>query len=134
MTERSIHEFADKKGTKRRILNAPGALASWEIAAKALPAKKANAIEGALIFVFEEWINGVRLHNDLAVPEGELDKNHKFFAIKRIPIRAYFWYSEIYSDSIIISHYVGKKWRNLRSRDTKRVKANWAKEQVGEMR
>jgi len=29
MPERSIHEFADKQGSRRRVIHSPGALESW---------------------------------------------------------------------------------------------------------
>lgn len=115
-------------------LHAPGALASWDEVAKALSIGKANQIEGFLIALFDDWINGARFHKGWAETEGSLDGNSKFYAIKRIPVRAYFWYAETLRDTIIISHYVYKRWNKLRSRDAKRVKANWAKEKAGEMR
>lgn len=132
MTERSIHEFADKQGPRRRVVHSPGALDSWEKVAAKLDHRKAALIEGQLIAVFDDWINGSRFHSGWAEPEGNLTRATKFFAIKRIPIRAYFWYSKNHKNTIVISHYVKKTWRKLRPKDTKLVKANWERENVGD--
>jgi hypothetical protein len=132
MTERSIHEFADKQGSRRRVIHSPGALDSWEKVAAKLDHRKAALIEGQLIAVFDDWIDGSRFHSGWAEPEGNLTRATKFFAIKRIPIRAYFWYSKKHKDTIVISHYVKKTWRKLRSEDTKLVKANWERENAGD--
>jgi hypothetical protein len=53
---RSIHEFANLKGNKRRVIHAPGALNSWEVTASGLSPRKAAEIEGFLIGLFEAWI------------------------------------------------------------------------------
>ena len=132
MTERSIHEFADKQGPRRRVIHSPGALDSWEKVAAKLDHRKAALIEGQLIALFDDWINGSRLHSGWAEPEGNLTRAIKFFAIKRIPIRAYFWYSKEHKNTIVVSHYVKKTWRKLRLEDTKLVKANWERENAGD--
>ena len=130
MSERSIHEFADKHGPRRRVIHSPGALETWEKVAAKLDHRKAALIEGQLIAVFDDWINGSRFHSGWAEPEGNLTGATKFFAIKRIPIRAYFWYSQNYKNTIVVSHYVKKTWQKLRPEDIKLVKANWEKEKV----
>lgn len=81
--------------------------------------------------LFTDWIDGARLHRNWAEREGDLDRNTKFFAIKRIPVRAYFWYSEVHNDTIVISHYVNKTWQKLRATDIRKVKANWQVEKTG---
>ena len=131
MKERSIYEFADKQGLKRRVIHASGALDSWEKEAAKLSERKATEIEGFLIALFDAWNDSSRLHSHWAEPEGDLSKAKKFFAIKRIPIRAYFWYSDIHRNTIVISHYVYKKWQKLRIKDTKKVKLNWESENTG---
>ncbi len=131
MKERSIHEFADKQGLNRRVIHAPGALDSWEKEAVKLPERKATEIEGFLIALFDAWNDGSRLNTRWAVPEGNIKKDKKFFAIKRIPIRAYFWYSDVHKNTIVVSHYVYKKWQKLRSEDIEKVKSNWKSENVG---
>ncbi len=89
-------------------------------------------IEGQLIQLFTDWIDGARLHASWAAPEGNLNRSTKFFAIKRIPVRVYFWYSTIHKDTIVISHYVKKAWPKLRNVDIRRVKANWRNEAAGD--
>lgn len=66
MSERSIHEFGDKQGTARRVKHAPGALESWEKVAAKLGSRKAALVEGQLIAVFDDWIDGCRIHKDTA--------------------------------------------------------------------
>jgi hypothetical protein len=132
MKERSIHEFVDKKGLKRRVIHAPGALDSWEKETAKLSERKATEIEGFLITLFDAWNDNSRLNLRWAEPEGDLSKGKKFFAIKRIPIRAYFWYSDVYKDTIVISHYVYKKWQKLRTKDIRKVRLNWESENAGE--
>jgi hypothetical protein len=134
MPERSIHEFADKQGSRRRVVHSPGALESWEKVAAKIDSKKAALIEGQLIAVFDDWVNDSRFHSGWAEPEGSLDRETKFFAIKRIPVRAYFWYSKNSRNTIVVSHYVKKLWRKLRPEDTKLVKANWNREKAGDLR
>ena len=131
MKERSIYEFADKQGLKRRVIHAPGALDSWENEAAKLSERKATEMEGFLIALFDAWNDSSRLHSHWAEPEGDLSKAKKFFAIKRIPIRTYFWYSDVHKNTIVISHYVYKKWQKLRTEDIKKVKLNWESENTG---
>ena len=133
MSEWSIHEFGDKQGSARRVKHALGALESWEKVAAKLGRRKAALVEGQLIAVFDDWINGCRFHTGWAEPEGNLSDGARFFAIKRIPIRAYFWYSKNSRNTIVVSHYVNKTWRKLRLEDTNRVKANWKREQDGDL-
>jgi hypothetical protein len=132
MKERSIHDFVDKKGLKRRVIHAPGALDSWEKETAKLSERKATEIEGFLITLFDAWNDNSRLNLRWAEPEGDLSKGKKFFAIKRIPIRAYFWYSDVYKNTIVISHYVYKKWQKLRTKDIRKVRLNWESENAGE--
>jgi hypothetical protein len=49
MKARSLTDFADRKGRRRRVIHAPGALESWDEVAAQLPSQKANLIEGALM-------------------------------------------------------------------------------------
>jgi hypothetical protein len=37
----------------------------------------------------------------------------------------------IHDNTIVISHYVVKKWNNLRAQDIARVRANWQAEKAG---
>jgi len=49
-----------------------------------------------------------------------------------LPInRAYFWYSDVRKNTIVISHYVYKKWQKLRTEDIKKIKLNWESENTG---
>ena len=49
MPERSIHEFADKQGSRRRVIHSPGALESWEKVAAKLDSKKAANSKNTIV-------------------------------------------------------------------------------------
>ena len=49
MKERSIQDFADKQGLKRRVIHAPGALDSWVKEATKPTERKATETEGFLL-------------------------------------------------------------------------------------
>lgn len=48
-----------------------------------------------------------------------------FYALKRMPIRAYCWKSERFPNTYFISHYVFKDYDGLDPSDTKIVCNNW---------
>lgn len=126
-----LSDFADIRGRKRRVIHAPGALDSWAKASRKLAPARVNLIEGFLIGLYSDWIDGNRLHSGWARAEGNLGRTSKFYAIRRIPLRAYFFYSRTGKDTIVISHYVVKKWKKLRKKDISRVKTNWENERNG---
>ena len=57
--------------------------------------------------------------------EGDLPDGGKFFANKKLPIRAYGWYGD--GGDFWVSHYVYKDQQKLSSRDIERVHRNWRK-------
>lgn len=69
------------------------------------------------------------------VKEGDLPvivghAKSKFYALKRIPIRAYFWYSKSNPDYRFISHYIYKSSDKLKNEDITRVGDNWIRVEV----
>ncbi len=86
-----------------------------------------------MIVQLNRLANGGRISKDSFPKEGQLPKqpgqqNTKYFyALKKIPIRAYGWYSERESGKFFISHYIYKDRNKLSEADTKRVGANWTR-------
>ncbi|NOX67160.1 MAG: hypothetical protein GXO85_15520 [Chlorobi bacterium] len=68
--------------------------------------------------------------------EGDLPKRvgqqaaKKFNALKRLPVRGYCWFSEMYPNTYFISHYVYKNYAKLKSKDTAKVGDNWGRIEV----
>lgn len=58
------------------------------------------------------------------VSESDKSSNIKFWAIKKIPIRCYFWYSKTKKRHIYVSHFVHKKQQKLAKKDKERVYRN----------
>lgn len=65
----------------------------------------------------------VRKEGELPSYNGKPKKN--FWAIKKIPIRAYYWESERVHNTFFISHYIYKDFDELHDSDTKKVRNNW---------
>lgn len=59
------------------------------------------------------------------------DNNKHFYAFKRIPLRAYCWYSRKYQHVVFISHYILKRQDKLSPRDTRIVHSNYKRIEVG---
>lgn len=66
---------------------------------------------------------------DLA-PEAQLPNGQRFYAFKRLPIRAYLWRSDLKSNTYFISHYKVKLEDPLDPKDTARVIRNWKRIEV----
>jgi len=82
--------------------------------------------------------DGSRMSKENFPQEGELpklagqQKSKKFNALKRIPIRGYCWLSEKHPNTYFISHYVFKDYDKLKEKDTKKVRDNWNRIEVGD--
>ena len=81
--------------------------------------------------IFEKRSRGERLSTGTLVSEGDLPDKNKFYAMKKIPIRAYFWVSSSIKSTIFISHYRYKDSKKLDPKDTNRVCKNWKKYERG---
>ena len=51
----------------------------------------------------------------------------RFYCFKRIPLRAYCWFSTVHERRIYISHFIHKKRQKLDSRDTEKAGNNWCR-------
>ncbi|EMJ5321150.1 hypothetical protein ACYB9B_24020 [Klebsiella pneumoniae] len=65
----------------------------------------------------------VRKEGELPSYKGKPRKN--FWAIKKIPIRGYYWESERVPKTFFISHYIYKDFDDLHDSDTQKVCNNW---------
>lgn len=132
MSDTHLQEYEDKSGSRRRVIHVGGALASWFDAAGHLTPEKADIAEGFFVAFMENWLNNPSVARSRGTPEGELPNGKKFFAIRHGDIRAYFWHSKKHRNTIMISHYVYKKWNRLKKNDTQKVCGNWRKTEMGD--
>lgn len=59
------------------------------------------------------------------LPSHEGKNNERFYCFKRIPLRAYCWFSQKHEGRVYISHFIHKKKQKLDARDTEKVRKNW---------
>ncbi|KMK17761.1 hypothetical protein ABW09_11990 [Pluralibacter gergoviae] len=84
----------------------------------------------------ERLASGKRSPDLSARKEGQLPSlngrpTKNFWAIKKIPIRAYYWESEKYEMTYFISHYIYKDFNKLSESDTIKVRNNWERIERG---
>ena len=58
-----------------------------------------------LTVFFERFARGERLSASSLASEGDLPDGAKFLAMRRLPIRAYFWVSRKVKSTLFVSHY-----------------------------
>ena len=85
--------------------------------------KDPNMMQINLQVLLQKLANGEKL-NEITAETSKSDKI-KFWAIKKIPIRCYFWYSKNNKKHIYVSHFVHKKQQKLDKKDKQRVHRNW---------
>lgn len=119
------------KGECYRIVHCNGALKSLGVTLKSIkPAKKQRSMMISLQLQLERLASGKRTP-DLSVRKegllpsfnGKPPKN--FWAIKKIPIRGYYWESERHDMTYFISHYIYKDFDKLDDTDSQKVRNNW---------
>ncbi|HHQ6597620.1 TPA: hypothetical protein ACSTLU_003914 [Serratia fonticola] len=79
--------------------------------------------------------SGIRLSKDSFPAEGPLPSlggkpGKHFYAFKKIPVRAYGWFSDTKPKKFFISHYVYKNKDKLSKSDTTTVQGNWTRIEV----
>ena len=131
MSENKLKEV--HKGSRLTVIHCKGALKSFrELLSKTGTPK----YEKIILLQINSIIDGHRLSKQNFRQESELPahpKNHvkkHFYAFKKIPIRAYGWYSETKPGVFFISHYIHKKRDELADSDKKIVKNNWERIEV----
>lgn len=120
----------DRKGSSLRVVHCPGALGSLNEALEGVPAKQRQRFLNFLDKSFERLANGDRLSGDTFVKEASLPglpgrSTGNFWALKKIPIRAYCWYSVITRSVLYVSHYKHKKKDALANSDIEAVHHNF---------
>lgn len=119
------------QGECYRIVHCNGALKSLKEAIKSVsPSQKQNSMLVSLQLQIERLASGKRSPDLSARKEGQLPSLNgrpakNFWAIKKIPIRAYYWESEKHEMTYFISHYIYKDFDKLSESDTIKVRNNW---------
>ncbi|WP_415904575.1 hypothetical protein ACMXYW_14950 [Neptuniibacter sp. QD48_55] len=114
----------DIVGSNFTIHFCEGAEESFLEALSHLTTAKQSTITARMFALLERKANG-QLSGDSDKKEGILpDKSH-FRAIKKIPLRCYYWQSKVRKATIFVSHFKYKDQQNLDPRDTRRVVKNW---------
>ncbi|WP_420599969.1 hypothetical protein [Neptuniibacter sp.] len=85
---------------------------------------KGVSLSGAISALLERKANG-QLSGESDEKEGKLPDGSNFRAIKKIPIRCYYWQSKTHKATIFVSHFKYKDQQKLDSRDSQRVISNW---------
>lgn len=125
------------QGECYRIVHCKGALKSLSESLKSVtPAKKQKSMQISLILQLERLASGKRTPDLSVRKEGILPSfNGKpaknFWAIKKIPIRGYYWESDRHDMTIFISHYIYKDFDRLDDSDVQKVKNNWERIERG---
>lgn len=135
MTNRKLE--ISYNGQKFEVTHCEGAIASFEEAMNHVDSRKRKSFIRGVVMQIGRLADGHRMSKENFPQEGDLPKRpgqqkaKKFNALKRIPIRGYCWLSDKYPNTYFISHYVYKDYDKLKERDTKRVKDNWNRIEVG---
>ena len=114
-------------GQVYRVVHCEGALNSFNHAVQRLRASKRKSMIRGMVLQIERLASGNRLSTETFLAEGFLPNDKKFFALKRIPVRAYCWRSAVNHNTWFISHYIYKDHQKLKDKDIQRVHDNWRK-------
>ncbi|UAN29609.1 hypothetical protein KGP23_12935 [Serratia ureilytica] len=118
------------QGSCYKVVHCKGALDSLDDAMRSLRDKKAKSMLRQLILQIERLVSGARMAQGTVRKEGDLPSYQgrpakNFWALKRIPIRGYFWDSEKNEQTYYISHYIYKDFDELHQSDVLKVHNNW---------
>lgn len=125
------------QGECHRIVHCKGALKSLGESLKSVtPAKKQKSMLISLTLQLERLVSGKRTPDLSARKEGVLPSlNGKpaknFWAIKKIPIRGYYWESDRHDMTFFMSHYIYKDFDRLDDADVQKVRNNWERIERG---
>ncbi|HFS1611925.1 TPA: hypothetical protein ACHVVP_005034 [Klebsiella pneumoniae] len=124
------------KGKCYTVVHCRGALKSLKDALRSMPAKKQKTMVLSLQLQIERLASGMRTA-DLSVrkegllPSFEGRPAKHFWAIKKIPLRGYYWESDIHFMTYFISHYIYKDFDKLDDSDILKVRNNWSRVERG---
>ncbi len=113
------------------LVHCEGAIKSLTESLKSIsPAKKQKSMIISLKLQIERLTSGKRsaelsVRKEGLLPSFKSRPPKNFWAIKKIPIRGYYWESERKEMTYFISHYIYKDFDQLHDSDTKKVCNNW---------
>ncbi|KAB8132771.1 hypothetical protein FNH10_16330 [Raoultella ornithinolytica] len=124
------------KGEAFEVKHCGGALKSLAQAIKSVtPTNKRKSMLINLKLQIERLASGkrsadlsVKMEGLLPSYKGKPSKN--FWAIKKMPLRAYYWDSERTPMTYFISHYIYKNFDKLDDADTQKICNNWTRVEV----
>ncbi|WP_010325437.1 hypothetical protein [Marinobacterium stanieri] len=108
-----------------RIKFCDGALESFQQALGSIKQKRRDSLTARIKTLIERLADGICLGSESDVAEGQLPDGSRFRALKKIPIRCYYWKSSTYDDVIFVSHFIYKDQQKLDKRTTEKVSNNW---------
>lgn len=114
----------DIEGSHFTIKFCEGAEASFGEALGKTGRKSAN-ITGQINVLLIRLSNNETMATNTIVKEALLPDGSHFKAIKKIPIRCYFWKSKNHKSTMFVSHFVFKNKGSLDKRDIQKVVNNW---------
>lgn len=117
-------------GSRYSVTLCSGAMKSFK---KALSKVKSNQQKKCIRVIanqIERLANGEEMAKEhfpqeALLPPNRFGKKSHFYAIKRIPLRGYCWFSERVDHTIFISHFIYKKRNDLHPNDTEKVHNAW---------
>ncbi|AFM76191.1 hypothetical protein mEp237_036 [Enterobacteria phage mEp237] len=125
------------KGNCFTVTHCNGALKTLsDVIRSVTPAKKQKTMVVNLRLQIERLASGKRTPDLSVRKEGVLPSyngkpSKNFWAIKKIPIRGYYWESERVFMTYFISHYIYKDFDDLSDSDTQKVRNNWERIERG---
>jgi hypothetical protein len=119
------------QGRSCRIVHCQGAFDSYREALRRVNARRAGSLTRNMIAQIKRLADGDPMSQGTFRKEGPLPNQpgqqgtKHFWALKKIPLRGYGWYSTLRPKTFYISHYIYKDQDGLADRDSKRVGRNW---------
>lgn len=123
------------RGTVLTIIHCVGAWETFLESLESVPAARRESIKHQMDMLVKRLASGGRLSKDSFPPEGPLPSlagkpAKQFYAFKKIPVRAYGWFSDTKPRKFFISHYIYKNKDKLSKSDTTKVQGNWTRIEV----
>jgi hypothetical protein len=116
----------DIVGQRFTIKFCDGAQRSLEEAIQRVaPVQRRKTIIASILALLVRISNGQKLGGDSIVQEGKLPDGKTFKALRKFPLRCYFWHSSMYRNVIFVSHFVYKDYKKLAKKDIESVSENW---------
>lgn len=127
---------ATYEGETSKVVHCKGAMETLTIALATVPKQKRVSLMRMMILQIERLASGQKMSNENFPSEGELPnaigqtRKKLFYALKKLPIRAYCWHSDKKQKTWFISHYISKDKKKLDPKDTNIVHKNWQRIEV----